>query len=128
MRRAVIPNDQVFAAQWASGLSCAEIGRAYGCSGETVSAAAARYNLPPRRERGTVAQGHTARLVVDGRQIEPVKPIGRAVPSHDFWTEDRDELVRETGGRYGEINALADRWGFTANTVLARWHRLRRAA
>lgn len=124
----MIPNDKVFAAQWASGLSCAEIGRLYGCSAATVSAAAARYGLPERGARGQSVQGHGMRVVAGGRAVEPVRPIGRAVPDHDFWTEYRDLKVCKTGGVYAEINALADRWGVTANTVLARWHRLRRGA
>ncbi len=43
------------------------------------------------------------------------------------WSPDRDERLRETGGRYRLLSALAEEWGLSIKVVQARWHLVRRA-
>jgi len=47
---------------------------------------------------------------------------------HGQWTDDRDALLRNCGGTYRELAALADGWGLPTASVTARWHRVRAAA
>jgi len=47
---------------------------------------------------------------------------------HGQWSEERDQRLMESGGRYRELTALAEEWGLSFREVQARWHLVRRAA
>ncbi|AVO36609.1 ParB/Srx family N-terminal domain-containing protein [Pukyongiella litopenaei] len=53
----------------------------------------------------------------------PAPPM--APTRHGDWTEDRDELIMASGGRYSELARLAETWGVTLQAVQSRWHRVR---
>jgi len=55
----------------------------------------------------------------------PAAPVTSGSP---FWTPARDAAVRDTGGRWQAVSALADKWDRPSAHVIARWHRLGAAA
>jgi hypothetical protein len=48
-----------------------------------------------------------------------------ARPSVDFWSPKRDDMLRDTGGRYSAVAELADEWGVGSTFLMARWHKIR---
>lgn len=56
-----------------------------------------------------------------GRGISPALAGRRP----ERWSEHHDNRLRDTGGRYGAIAALAEEWGVESRALLARWLRLR---
>lgn len=46
--------------------------------------------------------------------------------SDDFWTPERDQMVREAAGKYAQNQILADYWEVGEQVVMARWHVIRR--
>lgn len=45
--------------------------------------------------------------------------------SASIWTRAQDVALRDAGGRYAAMAALAAEWGRSTRHVIARWHLLR---
>lgn len=41
------------------------------------------------------------------------------------WTNAQDDALRDAGGVYAKMAALATEWGRSTRHVIARWHLLR---
>lgn len=52
---------------------------------------------------------------------------GAAVP-RQIWTDEQDEAIRDAGGKYAVMAALAADWGRSERHVISRWHLLRAQA
>ena len=96
---------------WSSNRPVEVIAAELRCTAAAIKLLVAFFDLQPRAEP---------------RRVDAVKEV--VVPSVSgapFWTLERDNRVRETGGRYGSVAALAADLGVASPKVLGRWHQLR---
>ncbi|WP_435988551.1 hypothetical protein [Sulfitobacter sp. SH24] len=99
-----------FTALWTSMKPTKDIAKDLRCTERAVLRLADHFQLGSRDIRAAAAA---------------VTSAPRAVPGAPFWTCDRDDLVRATGGRYRALGQLATDLAIDTAKVIARWHRLR---
>lgn len=109
-----------FKALWRSEMTTREVAAHFGVAQGTVHRTAERLGLAAR----SVARSRDAGRVTEAPRSEDAVSLP-CIGSTGFWTPKRDAAVIRTGGRYGNVSKLADRWGVASSRILARWHLLR---
>ncbi|KZX99913.1 MULTISPECIES: hypothetical protein [unclassified Sulfitobacter] len=99
-----------FAALWAGQKPTRQIASELRCTERAVLRLADYFELGSRDIRAAA---------------KAVELTPRTVPGASFWTHERDELIRASGGRYSAIADLSKELGIAAPKIMARWHRLR---
>jgi len=117
-----IPNSAEFREMWADGDRVRDIAKYFGCSDSSVSRAAIRHGLP-RRLKPRPWSNKVPKTPEPAPPPPPPEP--RVAPYHGPWTAAGDGKLMSTGGKYGELCALAAKWGVTISAITARYHRVR---
>lgn len=139
--------DQVeFCKLWRAGVRTVEMADFFDITPNAVTAAARRFGLPRRRQGGVAPSGPSVEDVIEVAslpvRVAPIKvsasridAIRQAkaeeakarcgVSGSPVWSKDRDAAVIEAAGRYAVLAELAQGWGLSCQSVVARWHVLR---
>lgn len=111
---------------WIAGKSQAAIANATDIPDGSVYFHVKRMGLPARKNQkpGNFKAGKKPSGDAVAAPDRPT-PFRRSTINHPFWTEDRDQLVANTHGRYHLLASLAPVLGLSTTQVTARWLQIR---
>ena len=124
---------EAFAKMWNRGVPAIDIARRFGVARVTVYDARRRFGLPARARGWKPKAGANSSASKDaGREAQNAalerlvrKRAAGEIPVPPGWTPDRDLAVLMSGGRYSELQRLAELFDIPMQRVVARWHIVR---